>query len=235
MKKIFLFLLSFAFVSLNAQTVDEIIQKYADAMGGLTAFNKVKMIKMEGIIGVQGVEIPFTTEIINGKAMRLDAEYMGQNIVNCYNNGSGWKINPFAGITTAEDASGSELYDLKAQASIANNLMDYKARQHIVELQGEEIVDGKATSKIKLIAKEDGRITYYYITKTDNTLIKTVTNREMQGQQVEMETSYSNLKDFAGLKFSMSITQKMNGQDFQSITMTNVDLNATVDEKIFNK
>lgn len=235
MKKIFLILISFAFVSLQAQTIDAVIQKYSDALGGLTAFNKVKNVKMEGIIEVQGAEIPFITEIVNGKAMRLDAEYMGQSIVNCYNNGTGWKINPFAGVTTATDVSGTELYDLKNQASIANNLMDYKARQHKVELVGEEMVNGINTFKIKLVANEDGRITYYYITKNDNSLIKSVTNREMQGQEVEVETSYSNFKDIAGLKFSMSITQKMNGQEFQSIIMTNVDLNATVDEKIFNK
>ena len=45
MKKIIFAILSFAFVSPNAQTADKLIQKYAKAIGGLSAFNAIKTIK----------------------------------------------------------------------------------------------------------------------------------------------------------------------------------------------
>ncbi len=235
MKKILFLLLSFAFVTVNAQTVDEIITKYSDAIGGLEAFNKVKTIKMSGTIIMQAGEIPFTTEIINGKAVRLDAEFMGQAIVNSYSNGIGWKINPFGGATTATDVTGTELNDLKSQTSIANNLMDYKNRGHKVELAGNEMVDGVNTFKIKLTAKEDDRITYYFINSTDYLLSKSVTSRDMQGQEVDVETFYKDLKDIDGLKFSMKRSQEVGGQEFQSFVMSKIELNVPVDEKIFQK
>lgn len=235
MKKLLLSLLSFAFISVHAQTVDDVIKKYSDALGGLDAFNKVKTVKMTGTISQQGAEIPFTTEIVNGKSMRVDAEFSGQAIVNVYHEGKGWKINPFAGVTTATDVTGSELNDFKAQASIANNLMDYKSRGHKVELMGEEIINGIKTHKIKLTAAEDSRITYFYINSTDYLLAKSVTTRDFGGQTAEVETFYKDMKDFAGLKFSMTRTQEVQGQEFMSITMSNVELNVTVDDKIFQK
>ena len=43
MKKIFLVLLGFAFIKAEAQTVDEIVQKYANAAGGLDNFKKISI------------------------------------------------------------------------------------------------------------------------------------------------------------------------------------------------
>jgi hypothetical protein len=167
--------------------------------------------------------------------MRVDAEFNGQAIVNTYHNGAGWKINPFAGVTTATDVSGTELTDFKVQASIANNLMDYKSRGHKVELMEDETVNGVKTFKIKLTAAEDGRITYFFINSTDYLLAKSVTSRELGGQTLDVDTYYKDMKEFGGLKFSMTRTQEVQGQEFMSITLSNVELNVTIDEKIFQK
>ena len=103
-----------------------------------------------------------------------------------------------------------------------------------MELQGQQDVEGIKTWKIKLTDKDDGRVTYYYVSASDYTLIKTETEREIQGQKANFETSFSDLKDFNGIKFFMKRTQKMNGEVFQTTTISNIELNATVDEKIFD-
>ena len=56
----------------------------------------------------------------------------------------------------------------------------------------------------------------------------------MQGQTINVEVWYSDLKDFSGIKFFMTRTQKMNGEAFQTTTFTNIELNAAIDEKIFD-
>jgi len=235
MKKVFLVILCFVFISANSQTADEIIQKYANAMGGLNAINAIKTAKMTGTFTIQGSDLPITTQIINGKAVRSDVELMGQTITSCYKDGKGWKINPFAGIATATDVTGVELMDFKNQSMLANQLMDYKARGHKVELLGQEDVDGVKTNKIKLTNKEDGKVTTYYINTADNMLIKYATTREMQGQEVQIENYFSDIKDLNGLRFSMTRTQKVNGEVTQIIKMTSVEWNVPIDEKIFDK
>ena len=234
MKKILLALLSFAFISAHAQTADEIIQKYSAAMGGLDAFNKITSAKLTGTFSSQGSDFSLTTQIINGKGMRTDVDVIGQSVTNCYFNGKGWKINPFAGAPTATEVSGNELSDFKTQSNLATQLMDYKAREHQVEMTGEETVEGVKTFKIKLNSKDDGKVTTYFISSSDYTLIKSVTNREFQGQDMEVETYYSDLKDFGGVKFFMARSSKIQGQEFQNIKFDKIELNVTIDEKIFD-
>ncbi len=233
MKKIFFAVLSFAFISAHAQTADDVIMKYTSNMGGLDAFNKITTAKMTGTYSTQGNDIPLTLLIINGKAMRNDLEVMGQAIVNSYYNGKGWKINPFAGASTATEVTGSELNDFKAQSNLVNQLMDYKAKGHQVEMQGEETVEGIKTFKIKLTNKDDGKVTTYFISVADNILIKSATNRTIQGQEMEVESYFSDLKDIGGVKFFMTRDSKVGGETFQTVKFEKIELNVNIDEKIF--
>jgi len=89
------------------------------------------------------------------------------------------------------------------------------------------------TYKIKLTNKDDGKLTTYFIGKTDNMLIKSVGTKEVQGQATEISTFYSDLKEFAGAKFFLTRSMQMNGQEFQAITFTSVEPDVTIDEKLF--
>lgn len=235
MKKLLVALLSFAFISASAQTADEVIQKYSAAMGGLDAFTKISSAKMSGTVTAQGNDFPVTVQVINGKAMRTDVDIMGQSIVNVYNNGKGWKINPFAGVTVATDVTGTELTDFKAQASLSNHLMDYKNRGHKVEFAGQEKMGGVDVYKIKLTNKDDGKLITYYINSTDYMLVKSIMKRDIQGAEVEVETVYSDIKDINGVKFAMVRTQTANGNELQTIKLDKMELNVPIDEAIFNK
>jgi hypothetical protein len=234
MKKLFFALLGLACVSANAQTVDEVIQKYSANLGGLEAFNKVKTAKITATYNTQGMDLPMTIQIINGKAARTDVEAMGSAVIRCYKDGKAWTQNPFAGTATPTEVTGTEVANYKSQSFLASGLMDYKARGHQVELLGQEDVEGIKTYKVKLTSKDDGKVTTYYISTKDYTMIKSATDQEMQGQTVTVETFYSDLKDFSGIKFFMTRTQKMNGETFITTTFTNIELDVTIDEKIFD-
>lgn len=233
MKKLLFVFFTLASVCSYAQSADAVIQKYAANMGGLEAFNKITSVKMTGTVSAQGMDLPVTTQILNGKGMRTDVEVMGNAIVNCYANGKGWKINPYAGAPEPTEVTGTELADFKAQSNVANPLMDYKARGHQVEFLGEENVDGTKAFKIKLTNKDDGKATTYFISIVDYTLLKTISSREMRGEEVEVETFFSDMKEFGGAKFFMTRVQKIEGEEFQSIRFDKLELNVPIDEKIF--
>jgi hypothetical protein len=234
MKRLFLALLAFSVISASAQTVDEIIKKYADNLGGLDAFNKIKTAKITATFNTQGMDLPMTIQIINGKAAKTEVNAMGSSVIRAYKDGKAWTQNPFAGIAQPTEVTGAEMADYKAQSMLASPLMDYKARGHQVELQGQETVEGVKTYKIKLTSKDDGKPTYYYISAADYSLIKSESEREVQGQSVNIEVFYTDLKDFNGTKFYLTRTQKMNGETFQATNFTNIELNVPIDEKIFD-
>ena len=235
MKKLFIALFAFAAVAAQAQTADEIVQKYTAAMGGLDAFQKVQTAKFTANLTVQGMDLPMTLQVINGKAMRMDVDVMGQSVTNSYKDGKGWKVNPFAGVETATDVEGAELAEFRSQANLASSLMNYKAQGHTLELLGQEAVDDKKAYKLRLTNKEDGKATTFYINTADYLILKSTTMRDIQGTEAEVETWFSNVKEFGGLKFYMTRDQKMNGQVMQSIAFTNVELNVPIDEKVFDK
>jgi outer membrane lipoprotein-sorting protein len=235
MKKLLFALLSFAFLSASAQTADEVIQKYTAGIGGLDAYNKVKTAKMTGTFSTQGMDLPVTVQIVNGKAVRMEVEAMGNQVINVYNNGKGWKQNPFAGAADPTDATADELNELKPQSMLAPPLADYKARGHKVELLGQADVNGVKTYKIKLTNKEDGKPTTYYINASDYSLLKYENDRDMQGQTITVESWVSDLKDFNGAKFYLTRVQKINGEEFSTTKFDKIELDVPVDEKIFNK
>lgn len=233
MKKLLVSLSLLIAINAVAQSVDEIVQKYSANMGGLDAFNKITSAKITGIYSVQGNDFPLSIQIINGKAMRTDVDINGQPVTNCYSDGKGWKINPFAGAPDPTEVTGTELNDFKVQSSLSTSLMDYKARGHKVELIGEDNIQGIKAFKIKLTTKEDGKETFYYISQVDYSLIKSVSTREIQGQEVEVESYYSDPKEINGVKFFMTRNSEIEGQVFQTIKFEKIELNVPIDEKIF--
>jgi hypothetical protein len=233
MKKILFALFTLTTVAMQAQTAEEIVTKYSTAIGGLDSFSKVTSAKMTGSVAAQGSDFPLTTQVLNGKGMRTDVDVMGQSITNVYFNGKGWKVNPFGGIETPTEVTGAELKSFKTQASLASNLLDYKNRGHKIELAGEETLNGVKTWKIILTDKEDGKKTTYNINQTDFLVVKSASKREVNGQEVDTETILSGYKEFGGLKFATSTIQMINGNTNVEISISNVELNVTIDEKIF--
>jgi hypothetical protein len=234
MRKILLVLLCFVVAAAQAQSVDEVIQKYTTAIGGSDAFNAVKTAKMTGNVSVQGMDLPLTIQIVNGKAMRNDVQIMGQMIINAYKDGKGWTVNPLAGANSPTEVTGTELYDLKNQASMISPLMNYKASGNTVELEGQEDVEGVKCYKIKLTRKDDGKVSTYYIGASDYLPVKYVESKALQGQEFEIESYFSDYKDFNGMKFSMTRTQKVEGQVLQEIKLTDIQFNVDIDDKIFD-
>lgn len=235
MKKMILALTCLITGLAHAQTADEIVASNAKAIGGLDNFKALKTVKMNGEVSMQGNDFSMTLQIINGRASRTDIEVMGQSVVNCYKDGKGWKINPFAGAETATDVTADELEELRLASNIANPLIDYKSRGSSIELKGTVDVEGVKCYDILLTPKDGKHPVHYFIDTKDYTVIKSTSTRSMQGSDTEVETFYSNYKDVNGLRFAFTRTMKIGGEVFQEASFQSIELNVTIDEKIFDK
>jgi hypothetical protein len=235
MKQILAFFLAITSIAAYSQTADEIVAAYSKNMGGLEAFQAIKTAKMTGIVTAQGMDLPLTMVIINKRAARTDVDVMGQTITSSYLDGKGWKLNPLQGVNEPTDMEAAELSEAALQSRLANTLMDYKAQGNTIELLGTESVGAAKAYKIKLTSGTDQKVTIFYIDSSNYTLLKTVASRELMGQSVEVVTEYSDLKQFGDVKFFTSRTQSANGNVFQVITLSKIDLNVPVDEKAFGK
>ena len=105
MKSIKLLLLALAAITtsaLTAQTVDEIINKHIDAIGGKEKLSQVKSLYTENSMDVMGNSAPQKEYLVEGKGFKSEVEFNGASIIQCYTDKSGWTINPMMGGTDAQ-------------------------------------------------------------------------------------------------------------------------------------
>ena len=231
MKKMKFWLLALAVMatsSLHAQTVDEVINKHIEAIGGKEKLSQVKSIYMENSVDVMGSTAPQKEYLVDGKAYKAEVEFNGANIISVFTDKSGWTINPMMGGTDAQ-AMPDELYKAgKSQIYFGGGLVNYAAKGYKAELVGKE---GDAF-KIKL--SDGGTETFYFIDSKTYLLTKSVIKSEMMGQSVDVTTTYSDHKktDFGvTLAYSKNIDMGM----FQLSQKTNkAEINKEIDMKIFD-
>src|SRR5688572_12265575 len=101
MKKILTLLaIFFVFaVASFAQTVDEVISKHIEAIGGKDAWKKVSSLKIDGILNVQGTDVNISLVQLHGKGMRQDVTVQGMSGYQIVTPTKGWTFMPFQGQT----------------------------------------------------------------------------------------------------------------------------------------
>lgn len=234
MKKILVAFAILGSLFANAQSADEIIAKSAAAVGGLDKFNAIKTATMSGVMTVQGMDLNISLQMINKKAVRTDVEVMGQSITVVYNEGAGWQLNPMTGNNDATDLPKEALDEAKWQCYVSNGLIDYKDRGLDAAYKGEETVDGKKMYVINLSAA-DGRSNTYYVNQADYLVYKTISKRNVQGQDVEAETIYTNYKEISGVKVATTRTTNFQGQTVQEMNFDKIEFDKPIDASVFKK
>lgn len=231
MKSIKLILFALATIvtsSIHSQTVDEVISKHIDALGGKDKLGKVKSLYFENSMDVMGNSVPQKEYLVEGKGYKSEVEFNGMNIVSCFTDKSGWTINPMAGGTSPEAMPDALYKSGKTQIYFSGGLMDYAAKGYKADLAGKE---GDAF-KIKL--SDSGSETFYFIDSKTYLLTKSITKSEMMGQSVDVTVTYTDYKktDFG---IMVPYTKNVDMGMIQMVQKTNkLEVNKDIDPKVFD-
>jgi len=212
---------------LQAQTVDEIISKHIEAIGGNEVLSKVKSIYTENSMDVMGNQVPLTEFLLEGKGYKTESEFNGAKIISCFNSNGGWSVNPMMGASDAQPM-GDDLYNAgKNQIYIGGPLVDYASKGYKAELAGKE--DGNF--KIRITGKNSE--SFYFIDPKSFYISKSIIKSEMMGQPVDVTTTYSEYKKTdSGLVMAFAKSIDM-GMFQMSVIVNKVDVNKELDPKIF--
>lgn len=222
----------FCSASAYSQTVDDIISKHLDAVGGKDKLNGLTSVHMEGTIDVMGTSGTTKSTILNGKGSRSESEIGGQQVVNVFTDKSGWQINQFAGITDPQ-AMTDEQFKAGEDQIYIEPFLNYAARGGKAELVGQEKVGTVNAHKIKYTNK-DGAVTTYFVDPTSFHVIQVSAIANNMGQEVEVKSTYSDFqKTDYGLVVPRSIDIDFGGQFSLSTKIQKVDVNQPVDSSIF--
>ena len=231
MKKVFLSIALFvaAIFTVNAQTADEVIEKYITEIGGADKWSKVQSIKIEGQIEVQGIQIPFTMQGLQMKGMRVDAEFQGNKIIDITTPTKGWAQNPLSGKATLGPISEDELKQKLDDLDIQDPFVDYKAKGSVIESLGKDEEDGNEYFKIKMTTKNGNEKTYFFDTKT-NLIYKIESIVKQQGQEMKSEQK---LLDYQTTDYGIKMPFKQDQGQMMMVTKK-ITINPSIDATIFN-
>lgn len=213
----------------QAQTADEIVTKYIDAIGGADAWRKVNSIKQEGTLTVQGnVPVTVVLTVLNGKGMRQDITAMGMSGYQIMTPAAGWGYMPFQGQTKAEPATEDQVKEGADQLDAQGTLLDYKQKGHTVTLIGKEDIEGVDAYKLQIVQKSGKTETVYIDPKTWY-VIRSVGKMKANGQEVEQTVNLANYKKLPeGIVVPMSLTLPMG-----ELVLSKITVNGPVDETVF--
>lgn len=214
-------------VTLNAQTVDEVISKHIEAIGGKDKLSQVKSVYTENSMEVMGNSVTQKEYLLEGKGFKSEVEFNGSNIIQVVTDKGGWMVNPMMGGTDAQAIPAEAQKSSRPMIFVGGALTDYNTKGYKAELLGKE--DGNF--KIKVTA--DGNETYYFIDPKTYYLSKSIIKGEAMGQAVNVITIYSDHKktDFGVV---LPYTKNVDMGMFQYVQkIDKVEVNKAIDEKIF--
>lgn len=213
----------------EAQTVDEVITKYIDAMGGKEKIMSLKSVKMDGNLSVQGIDVGVNTTLVSGVGSRTDISVpgMGEGF-QIMNTTKGWNFLPFQGQSSPEEVPAERVKASQSMLDLSGPLVNYKEKGNKVELLGKENVEGAEAYKLKVTDK-DGKESTHFIDAKTGYKVKTISKAMTPQGETEVENTYSDFKKNAdGYLFPYSLTNSRG-----TIVFTSIETNKPVDEKIF--
>jgi hypothetical protein len=227
----------------NAKDARTIVDKAIKAHGGGDTLKKYpgSVSTFKGTVSGMGMEIPMTGEISVFGATKvkvnitIDAGGQTLKIVNVVNGDKGWtKLND--AVTELDKDAVKEAGDNQHAGWVASLAPLVDGKGYTLATTGEHAVGDKKAVGVKVTTKGKRDVDLYF-DKDTGMLIKfahTVKD-EGSGQEVLEETTYSEFKEFSGLKQAVKMSTKRDGKPYLDAEISDVQLSEKLDEGMFGK
>ena len=213
----------------SGQTVDEVLEKHFEAMGGAESWADLQSMRASGTLSVAGgmAEGPFTL-VQNRPAMwRMDVTIQGMSIVQAYDGDIAWQINPMMGSPEPQVADAMTAEIIIANSDLDGPLVGWKEDGHQIEVMGHESVDGTDTIKLQVTA--NGNISFYYLDASSYLPFQIESSTGGQSTKARL----SDYREVGGLLFPFAIDIET-GMGPQSLVFDSIEVNIDVDETEFS-
>jgi outer membrane lipoprotein-sorting protein len=240
MKKL-LTLLAFLFIVIQgfqAQTADEVINKYFESVGGIDKWKNLKTVKMTGNMVMQMGEFQFTIYRKAPNKFKIILNIQGQEIVpQAFDGQTAWMINPFTGGTGPTKVPDDQIQAIKDESEFEDPFINYKSKGYDLSYAGTADAAGAQCDVIKLIKNKgvEGKemsSDYYFDKATGLQMMLKQNGVQSMGQEVEIYLSeYQELPN--GILMPFVMDSHMQGKSVQKLNFTAITVDEDIPDDVF--
>jgi hypothetical protein len=241
----FLFLIGLASVlwgcNRHSLTVDDVIERNTEAMGGRAAIEAIHSIEVNLHIVDPGFEVDGNYRAARPGRMRIDVHAGGKHVfTEAFDGQRGWQWQESKG---QEEASAKATAALRHGVEFPGHLFglhEMKQRRQRIDLVGREKIDGTSYYVLRLVLS-DGYETTLYVDLQSWLITR---RRDVRPLHVDVDPTPTTIEqrstDFrtvAGVRFpfaTMEIDLKT-GKELERTKINSVKANPSIDESIFSK
>jgi outer membrane lipoprotein-sorting protein len=240
MKKLTFFLLFICLgLTVTPQSIDEIINKYFESIGGIEKIKVLKTLKMIGTFPTPQGDFTFEMNRKAPDKMMISLDVMGMKLIpQAYDGVHAWTINPFTENKNAQLLPEDQAKALRSEAIFEDPFLNYKQKGHELTLEGSADLDGTSCYQVKLImnkGKEGEEATStYFIDKESYLSVMVRQNKGVQSGGQDTEIYFSDYQDIEnGMIMPFNFDTKINGQSIQTIKFTSIVANVDIPDNVF--
>ena len=219
----------------TGQTVDEVINKYINYIGGEGRWKTVQTIITAGMYNYGGIEFPFKTYSKALNKYKVIVPLKGKYFAQAFDGKKGWKIDAFKNETKKTMLSGKEAKAMmnEADVELESPFIHYQSKGSKAVLEGKDTVAGKECYKVMLMRADDTVETYYFDDKTFALLKKQAISKNSELDNSMLDIYYSNYQVIKGIRVPFQTIMKTGIQTILTIKNTKVDINLPISDASF--
>jgi hypothetical protein len=224
---VFCFVL-FGSISFSAQTSADIIEMNLKARGGKEKIQSLKNMVMECVSNRQGMEFPLKLTFAHKVGFRMDMQIMGMDCFTLVNSKAAYSFFPMRGQAKPEAMPEAMHKSMLARLDLHGDFIDYEAKGISYAVMPEEKVDEKLCY-VLLSKNKEGKEKTIFISKESKLVVKEITKAEVEGEEREFVSTYSDFKLVDGFLLPTTLSSPMNGD----MTVTKYSINSDVKPELF--
>lgn len=216
------------------QNVDEIMDKYYEAMGGLENLRAWKSMRATARyiqIAQGGTEVPITVWYKAPDKTRIEMSQNSHEAVYVVTSESAWMCDANHGLPEPTLLPEEQARTARNNADVYP-FIDYREKGHKIEYLGKEEFEGAEVHKVRLIQKTGADSLHLLDVQTGREL-KIIITARIDGKDVTYETIERDFRRVGWLLLPFTTESLIDGILVRKMVIESVDLDPEIDDSLF--
>ncbi len=227
------FLITLAASPVFAQSLNRILKRMGDTLGGRKTIESIKDMTMVGDVEMpqQGISGTVTIYKKDPDKSRIDLDSMGMVIIQVYDGQTALWTNPQTG--DIEEMDEQQAARMIRQSLPLAAIIDPEKHGITFIYKGKETVEGKECFLLEQVFKDGYRMIRHVDSGTYLSVRSRSTITGPGGTEIQVEQVMSDFRKVDGLTMAFSVTTYYNGSVFNEIRFKDVKFNTGLEDSLF--